>query len=371
MHKNARIAVLAPDGTRLMPTKYGRAWQWVQEGKARPISTDLEIKAVQLVSEPSGRCVQTITLGVDPGKLFTGMAVTSRRATLLLLHLVLPFEKVKARKAAQKLLRRARRGRRINRKVPFHQRAHRQKRFSNRRGKKLPPSIRANKDMEARMITEIFRLFPIAAVGWELVRADVDLTSGRKGARSGKGFSPVMVGQKQMLAWLRSFTPVYEMQGWQTKPTREYLGLAKSHDKKAQTPAAHANDALAIAAAYFVRYAPVDTGRNWVGDITLTAAPFRVITRPQFYRRQLQFENHSKGAVRKRKGGTVTPWGFRSGDYVQAEKSGQVCRGWIGGFTDTAKTKKLSVYDHNWRRIGQFSLSKVQLIRRSNGLCVA
>jgi hypothetical protein len=331
----------------------------------------LEIKAVQLIAEPSGRAVQTITLGIDPGKLFTGMAVTSRKATLLLLHLALPFAKVKARKAAQKLLRRGRRGRRINRKVPFSQRAHRQKRFNNRRGKGLPPSIRANKEMEARMITEIFRLFPITAVGWEVVRADVDLTSGRKGARSGKGFSPVMVGQTQMLAWLRSFTQVYEMYGWQTKPTREYLGLAKSHDKKEQAPAAHANDALAIAAAYFVRYAPVDTGKDWVGDITLTAAPFRVITRPQFYRRQLHFENFSSGGVRKRKGGTVTPWGFRSGDYVQAEKAGQVCRGWIGGFTDTAKTKKLSVYDHNWWRIGQFSVGKVLLIRRSNGLCVA
>lgn len=31
---------------------------------------------------------------------------------------------------------------------------------------------------------------------------------------------------------------------------------------------------------------------------------------------------------------------------------------------------KVSIYDHNWKRIGKFSPKKVQLIRRSNKLCV-
>lgn len=371
MNPTTRIPVLAPDGSPLMPTKYRRAEQWVQEGKADWISTDLNIYAVQLHGEPSGRETQPISLGVDPGKLFTGIGLVSSKATLLKLHVALPFERVKARKETQKILRRARRGRRINRKLPFSERAHRQKRFDNRRGKKLPPSIRANKELEKRLITEIFQLFPVTCVVWEIVKADVDLTSGRKGARSGKGFSPVMVGQRQMLNWLRSFTTVYEMQGWQTKAAREYLGMKKSHDKKAQSPESHANDGLALASSYFVRYVPVGTGRDWVGGIRMTSAPFRVVSRPQLYRRQLHFENTSKGGGRKRKGGTVTPWGFRSGDFVQAEKAGQVYRGWIGGFTNSAKTKNLSVYDHNWRRIGQFSVSKVSLIKRSTGLCVA
>ncbi|MDJ0688873.1 MAG: hypothetical protein QNJ41_10210 [Xenococcaceae cyanobacterium MO_188.B32] len=72
-----------------------------------------------------------------------------------------------------------------------------------------------------------------------------------------------------------------------------------------------------------------------------------------------------------RKGGTVTPFGYRAGDYVEAEKAGVVYRGWIGGFTNTEKSQKLSVYDLNWKRIGQFSLSKVKLLRRSNKLCIA
>jgi hypothetical protein len=74
---------------------------------------------------------------------------------------------------------------------------------------------------------------------------------------------------------------------------------------------------------------------------------------------------------RKRKGGTITPFGLRSGDLVKAEKAGKSYIGWIGGYTQTTKTKNVSVYDHNWHRLGQFSPSKVQLIKRSTRLCVA
>lgn len=374
MNPNTRIPVIAPDGiTRLMPTKYRRAQAWVEAGKAQWISTDLNIKAVQLLAEPSGYDIQPIVVGVDPGKHFTGIGVVSQRATLLQLHLVLPFERVKARKSAQRILRRARRGRRINRKLAFKLRNHRQKRFDNRKQKGLPPSIRANKEMEKRIITEICKLFPVTCVVWEVVKADIDQTSGRKGARSGKGFSPVMVGQAIMVNWLRRYLPVYELQGWQTKLIRERLGLVKIKDKKSQTPQSHAVDGIAVAASYFVRYQAFDNGRerghDWVGWIQLTSSPFRVITRPQLYRRQLHFENSIKGGGRKRKGGTVTPFGFRCGDYVWAEKAGVIVRGWIGGFSEVNKV--VSIYDHNWKRIGQFSVSKTHLIKRRTGLCVA
>lgn len=375
MNPHTRVPVLATDNTPLMPTKYSRAEKLVSQGAAEWLSNDLTIKAIRLLREPSARHTQPLVLGCDPGKLFTGMALVSAKAVLLLLHLVLPFERVKARKAAQKLLRRARRGRRINRQVVFDLRNHRQKRFHNRKQQKLPPSIAANKGMEKRCITEIFKLFPVSAVVWELVKADVDRTSGRKGARSGKGFSPVMVGQKQMLAWLSAFTVVHTREGWQkdgngTAQIRTYLGLVKEKQQKAkQVPQTHAVDGLALAASAFIRYAPFQTanthGHDWVGAICLTSAPFRVLTRPCFYRRQLHFEKVRKGGVRKRKGGTVTPFGFRSGDFVQAEKAGKVYRGWIGGYSEVNKV--VSVYDHNWKRLGQFSVSQVQLVKRKTG----
>ncbi|MEQ9238446.1 hypothetical protein [Coleofasciculus sp. E2-BRE-01] len=90
-----------------------------------------------------------------------------------------------------------------------------------------------------------------------------------------------------------------------------------------------------------------------------------------FFRRQLHFEVPDKSGTRKRKGGTITPFGLRVGDLVRAEKAGKVYIGYVGGFTKTKDTQKVSVCDYTWKRIGQFAPSKVELIRRNNGLCVA
>lgn len=362
MNPNTRIPVLAPDNTPLMPTLYRRAQQWVKTGKAKWVSNDLNIKAVQLLTEPSGRKIQTIVLGVDPGKKFSGIAVQSSQFTLFTAHLVLPFPHITKKMTGRRILRRARRGRRINRKVAFKLRAHRQKRFDNRRQKKLVPSIRANREFELRLVKELMRLFPVAQIVYEYIEAKGD-----------KAFSPVMVGQKVMLGWLRKLAPAVTQFGWETAKLRTHLGLVKQKsDKSAQTPQTHAVDGIALAASQFVRYAAFHTakthGHDWVGRVRLTPSPFRVIARPNLFRRQLHFENFSKGGVRKRKGGTVTPWDLRSGDFVKAGKAGKTYRGWIGGFS--AVNGVVSVYDHNWHRLGQFSVGKVQLIKRSTKLCV-
>ncbi len=97
-----------------------------------------------------------------------------------------------------------------------------------------------------------------------------------------------------------------------------------------------------------------------------------VLTRPKLFRRKLHQEQYQKGGILKRLFlGTITPFGFRSGDYVQSTRKGEVIQGWIGGFTNSGKTKNVSIYDHNWHRIGQFSPSNVKLLQRSIRLCVA
>jgi hypothetical protein len=111
-------------------------------------------------------------------------------------------------------------------------------------------------------------------------------------------------------------------------------------------------------------------GHHWVGECLVTKAPFIVITRPKLFRRKLYQENYSKGGILKRQGGTITPFGLRSGDYVQTSRSCEVIRGWVGGFTNSGKTKNISIYDHNWSRIGQFNPSHIKLIKRSSRLCV-
>ena len=55
----------------------------------------------------------------------------SKNFTLFTAHLFLPLGTVKKRMEQRRMMRRARRGRGINRKIEFSQRAHRQKRFSS------------------------------------------------------------------------------------------------------------------------------------------------------------------------------------------------------------------------------------------------
>lgn len=364
-----RVPVISPDGRPLMPTKPSRARRWLKGGIAKIYHNDLNIFAIQLINEPSGRRTQEVVIGIDPGKLFSGVGVQSSKVTLLKLHLILPFPNVTKKMTARRILRRARRGRRINRKLPYSQRCHRAKRFDNRVQKKLPPSIRANRQLELRVVKEACRLFPICNIVYEYIKV-----------RGDKGFSPAMVGQVVMLGWLEKIAPTATQFGWQTSNLRQWLKLPKDKsDKSKAVEETHSNDGVTLAASHFIKWKEWQSnnarGGNWEGEVSVTSAPFKVIAKPNIYRRQLHFENPdthkpNPNQYRKRKGGTITPFGFRSGDFVQAEKAGQIYRGWIGGYTETAKSKNVSIYDTNWHRVGQFSPKKVSLLKHSTKLLV-
>jgi hypothetical protein len=224
--------------------------------------------------------------------------------------------------------------------------------------------------LELRVVKEACKLFPVSHIVYEYIKA-----------RGDKGFSPAMVGQKVMLEWLSQIVPTATQFGWQTSNLRQWLKLPKhKSDKSKAVEETHGNDGVALAASHFIKWREWHSsnarGGNWEGEVSVTSAPFKVIAKPNIYRRQLHFENpdsHKPNPTqyRKRKGGTITPFGFRSGDCVQAEKAGLIYRGWIGGYTETAKSKNVSVYDHNWKRSGQFSPNKVKLLKRSCKLCVA
>ena len=363
-----RIPVIDQNGKPLMPTKPSRARRWLREGRAVKRWSDLGVFYVQLTCQPSDTKTQDVVVGVDPGKLYSGIGVQSAQFTLFMAHLVLPFETVKKRMEQRRIMRRARRGCRINRKVEFRQRNHRQKRFDNRRGHKLPPSIRANRELELRVVKELAAIFPVSGIVWEYVRADVDLTSGRKKARSGKGFSPVMVGQKFAIRNLEAIAPVVKLEGWETANLRRHLGIVKSKDKASQAPESHAVDGIALAASEFVAYKSFQSnrahGKQWIGHVVLTPCLFRVIRRPPICRRQLHLLQPFKGGKRRSYGGTVTRHGFRKGDLVRAEMAGRKYIGWVSGDT----IRQVSVSDTNWKRLGQFSVSKVELLQRSVGL---
>jgi hypothetical protein len=127
-----RVPVLDINGQPIMPTKASRARRWLRDGKAKAVHNDLGVFQIQLLKKASGNEQQDIVVGIDQGKLYTGMAVQSSKNTLLMLHLELPFLIVKKRMEQRKIMRNNRRRRRINRKVQFNFRNHRQNRFSNR-----------------------------------------------------------------------------------------------------------------------------------------------------------------------------------------------------------------------------------------------
>lgn len=372
-----------------MPTTASRARRWIESGKAKSFWSDLGVWGVQLLTEPSGYDLQPIVIGLDPGKRYSGVAAQSEKFTLSMFHLVLmgfipkqgtAIAGVKEKMSYRSMLRRGRRGRRINRKITFKLRNHRQARFDNRRQKKLAPSIRSNKMLELRVVSELCKLYPVTAIVVEKVRADVDLTSGRKSAVGGKGFSPVMVGQAFLLEELAKFTPIITREGWQkdgngTSQIRNYLGLAKEKkDKARQVPEAHAVDAVALAASWFVEYKPFHTtntrGHEWVGFVSITSSLFNVISKPRITRRRLFDATPAKGGVFERYGGSTTQFEARKGDLIEYKTKlkgeTKTVIGYCSGYTGN----NLSLSDASWSRLGRFANSKCRILKRNTGLVV-
>jgi hypothetical protein len=75
----------------------------------------------------------------------------------------------------------------------------------------------------------------------------------------------------------------------------------------------------------------------------------------------------AKGNVCRKYGGTTTQHGVRKGDVARAEMAGRIYVGWVSGDTQ----RQVSVSDFNWKRLGQFTVSKVSLISRSTNLVVS
>lgn len=373
-----RIPVICPQGKSLMPTTPARAAKWIKSGKAIGKRNKLGVFYVQLTVEPSGYETQDVVAGCDRGKAFTGIAFQSRRATINLFHLCLPGfyksnkktkdrQSVTGKMAKRTELRRSRRARRIDRSKPFKLRNHRQKRFDNRKKKKVPPSVLSNRQMELRVLQQMSVILPISEIR--------DEACGGNTKRVGKGISPVTVGQEWFRQQAIQIAPVVEVDSKTTRNYRDWLGLLKDKtDKSKQTVETHANDAIALASSAFIRYETFHTtntrGGRWVGECRVTSAPFIVVTRPKLFRRKLHQEQYSKGGTVKRQGGTITPFGLRSGDYIETSRKGETVRGWIGGFTKTKSSSNVSIYDHNWSRIGQFNPKNVRLLSRSSRLCV-
>lgn len=347
-----RVAILSVNGQPLSPTTPAKARKMIRDKIALPKRSTLGIFYIQLTQPVGSEIPHKTAIGNDPGKLYSGIAVQTPKATLWMGHLVLPFKSVKKAMKGRHNLRRSRR----YRKTPC-----RKCRFVHRTKCKLPPSVRSNRQLELRVIKELCRIFPVTDIVHELVKA-----------KGNKSFSPVMVGQKWMIEQLSRLAEVNTLFGYETQAIRKYLKLEKDHRKGKLIPATHAVDGIALAASRFVNYERFTRkdryGHVWAGECEVSSAPFGVIHRPQLFRRKLHVENPGKDGIRKRHGGTTTPYGFRKGDYVEATKAGKIVRGYISGYSEANSV--VSIADHRWKRIGQYKVNKTRLLKRSNGLLI-
>jgi hypothetical protein len=363
-----RVSVINPDGSPAMPTLSSRARKWIEKGKAIGKRTKMGIFYVQLMDEPSGRNKQDIVLLNDPGSRFTGVAVVSKRQILYGCNLELiadekknPFASIKYRMDKRRELRRSRRHRNCRRRPA---------RFLNRsKTGKMAPSIRSRKQLELRVNKELCNIYPISIFGMEDVKFD------HYSKRWGKNFSQVEIGKKYLYEEMKKIIPAINsnmlsvrlIKGFETNMRRQQLGLKKSSKKEERDVSAHVNDCIAMGS--IILGLGIETKTQLRSGVN-----FDIVCRPKYSRRKLHNEQPSKGGIRRRFGGTTTDWiNIRKGDYVEAiidkrDGTDMMYRGWVGGFENDKRL--ISVYNFDWKVIGQFDNKKVRLLNRNNGLMI-
>jgi hypothetical protein len=339
LHYYDRVPVVSKDNKPLMPCKPSKAKKLLKSGRAEPRWSKLGLFYVQLTIEITSEYNQNqyFTLANDPGSKFDGFALACKYVQLRLMA-IMP-EEVHDKMDARGNLRRARRYRNTRRR-PWRPRSP---------GPDwIAPSQLAKVLFRLAIVKELCKLFPVKY----FIVEDVKFNHYAK--RYGKHFSTVEIGKGRYYRELRRLGTLVLVNGWQTKLWREEAGLKKASQKDALTPASHANDAVAML-----------TGL--AGCELNESAPFYVLRRPEFARRSLHRQNFQKGGIRPPFGGTTKNTFFRKGDYVEAEMAGKTYRGWVCGLP-TEKTPKVGIMDARQKRIGQFTPSKVRLLKRSGNI---
>ena len=94
--------------------------------------------------------------------------------------------------------------------------------------------------------------------------------------------------------------------------------------------------------------------------LQITPCSFYVICRSPISRRELHLMTPSKGRERRKYGGTTTSFNIRKGDLVRYKDKLGYCSGYTG--------KSILVSDANWKRLGRYAVSKIELVMRSMNL---
>jgi 5-methylcytosine-specific restriction endonuclease McrA len=154
--------VLHQDGTPLMPTRPAKARHLLDAGKAVVVRRDPF--TVQLTVR-SGKHVQPVTVGVDPGAKVVGLAAIGDGRVLYQGEVILRDD-IHWRMGRRRTYRRSRRGRKCRYRAP---------RFNNRasaRSSRLPPSIRSKVDTTVKVVRRVASLLPVSLIRVEVANFD-------------------------------------------------------------------------------------------------------------------------------------------------------------------------------------------------------
>jgi len=292
------VPVLSVDREVLMPTTPARASKWIKSGKATPFFRG-QVFCVRM-NVPTGKKVQPIAVGIDPGSKWEGYTVKSEAHT----YLNIQADAVTWAKDAVEVRRNMRKARR-QRKTPY-----RANRMNRSRGC-LPPSTKARWQWKLRLAAWLKNIFPVSFFVVEDIKAE-----SRKNCRKwNRSFSPLEVGKRWFYGELEKLGPVELRQGWETSEMRVAAGLKKSKSKSSEVFDAHCVDSWVLA--------------NWFvgGHIKPDNEKLLLLAPLQFHRRQLQVLQPAKGGVRKSYGGTRS-LGFKRGSIVMHPKYGKT---YVGG----------------------------------------
>jgi hypothetical protein len=260
-----------------MPCSPAKARKLIHGGVAEGQWNKLGQFYIQMLVD-TGKEVQPMALGLDPGGKYDGLAVASERQVQTTAMLELPTS-IADTLTNRRQLRRSRRYRKCRRRPA---------RFNNRRKSKgwLAPNQKAKVDFRLKIVEELCKLYPIT----DFVVEDVCFNHFAK--RWGKHFSTVEIGKTKLYEALQAQGNLQLYEGWQTQETRDQLGLKKCSSKSKRCVESHAIDALALC-------------YRWLATQDLSVPEFWVFRRPNLRRRSLHLQTPQKGGVRRVHGGTV------------------------------------------------------------------
>lgn len=157
------VYVLHQDSSPLMPTSPAKARHLLRDNKAEMVS--VEPFTIRL-KFPSGKHVQPMIVGIDPGASEAGFAAVGNGKVFYQGEVALRTD-VRKRMNNRAMYRRNRRGRKCRYRAPrFRNRA------ASRRKGRLPPSVQSRSDTTIKIVKYIAGFLPVSAVIMEAANFD-------------------------------------------------------------------------------------------------------------------------------------------------------------------------------------------------------